>query len=169
MEKVSAKSSISQAKVLGTLISITGAFVVVFYKGPAIVSTSSHTVNTVLNLPQESPHSQWVIGGTLLATEYLLLAIWYIVQVRWFHTQKCWFLKNRFEFLTRFSQTKIIKMYPSEPIIVLLYTVSAMLLSIPVCVYGEPNLSAWKLSPDLGLAAIVYSVITSYITEEKIV
>ncbi|CAM8891242.1 unnamed protein product [Rhodiola kirilowii] len=132
LEKVAVRSSVSQAKFLGTLVSITGAFVVVFYKGPAVMSTSSPT-STSLQLPQSPTQRNWILGGTLLATEYLLLAIWYIVQ------------------------TKIIKLYPSEPLVVLLYNVTAMVLSIPVCLFREPDLSAWKLRPDIGLAAIVYS------------
>uniref|UniRef100_A0A7N0U300 WAT1-related protein n=1 Tax=Kalanchoe fedtschenkoi TaxID=63787 RepID=A0A7N0U300_KALFE len=130
LEKLALRSSISQAKLIGTLVSISGAFVVVLYKGPAVISTPS---SPSLHLPQSSPQRSWIIGGTLLASEYLLLAIWYIVQ------------------------TKIIKLYPSEPLVVLLYNVCAMFMSIPVCLYFDPNMSSWRLRPDIGLAAIVYS------------
>uniref|UniRef100_A0A7N0T2G2 WAT1-related protein n=1 Tax=Kalanchoe fedtschenkoi TaxID=63787 RepID=A0A7N0T2G2_KALFE len=127
MEKLNLRNSISQAKLCGTLLSIAGALTVVLYKGPIVLSTTSRF--SLHQLLQKN----WIIGGTLLATEYLLLAIWYIIQ------------------------TKIIQLYPSEPLVVLLYNVCAMVLSIPVSLYGEPDLSAWKLRADVGLAAIVYS------------
>ncbi|TYG83478.1 hypothetical protein ES288_D01G170800v1 [Gossypium darwinii] len=61
MEKHEWRSTSSQAKVLGTTISILGAFVVTFYKGP-----------TILRLPHQllsSPQINWVLGGLLLAVE----------------------------------------------------------------------------------------------------
>lgn len=80
MEKIGLKSSSSQAKVLGTLVSITGAFVVTLYKGPPIIIASSPSI--ALDQPQLlSSSSNWIIGGVLLTAEYILVPLWYIVQV----------------------------------------------------------------------------------------
>lgn len=79
MEKLKWRSISSQSKVLGTVISITGAFVVTLYKGPTILSTQSLVV-----LPHQllsSPQLNWVLGGLLLAAEALINSAWYIIQV----------------------------------------------------------------------------------------
>ncbi|TYH31273.1 hypothetical protein ES288_A01G160700v1 [Gossypium darwinii] len=72
MEKHEWRSTSSQAKVLGTTISIAGAFVVTFYKGP-----------TILRLPHQllsSPQINWILGGLLLAVEAFINSAWYVIQ-----------------------------------------------------------------------------------------
>lgn len=89
MEKLAWKRTSSQAKVIGTIISITGAFVVTLYKGPDIViaSTPSSSLQQHLNpsnrlfVGLNSSNTNWVIGGVFLTAEYILLPLWYIVQV----------------------------------------------------------------------------------------
>ena len=78
MEKLDLKRSSSIAKSVGALISVAGAFVVTFYKGPPIMSSSSssHSSNQLF-----SSQSHWVLGGFLLADESLLASMWYILQV----------------------------------------------------------------------------------------
>ncbi|XP_031741939.1 WAT1-related protein At3g28050 isoform X2 [Cucumis sativus] len=83
MEKVVLKSNSSQAKVMGTIISISGAFVVTFYKGPRIIFSSSPTISLSLHHNSQqlsSSDSNWVIGSLLLTAEYILVPLWYIVQ-----------------------------------------------------------------------------------------
>ncbi|KAL0773547.1 hypothetical protein Bca101_038698 [Brassica carinata] len=63
MEKISIRKETSVAKVLGTLLSIIGALVVTLYHGPVLMSS----------------HSDWVIGGGLLALQYILLSFSYLV------------------------------------------------------------------------------------------
>ncbi|XP_039045020.1 WAT1-related protein At5g40240-like isoform X1 [Hibiscus syriacus] len=72
MEKLEWRSTSSQAKVFGTIISITGAFVVTFYKGPTILRLSHQLLS--------SPQLQWILGGLLLAIEAFMTSAWYIVQ-----------------------------------------------------------------------------------------
>lgn len=79
MEKVAARSTSSQAKILGTVVSIMGAFVVTLYQGPPIVLASSASQNQLLSV--SAGKSNWVIGGLLLTAEYILVPLWYIVQV----------------------------------------------------------------------------------------
>lgn len=83
MEKVVVRNASSQAKVLGTIVSITGAFVVTFYKGPQIIIV--HTPSLSLDRPINALNSvdrSWAIGGLLLTAEYILVPLWYIVQVQ---------------------------------------------------------------------------------------
>ncbi|XP_050271304.1 WAT1-related protein At5g40240-like [Quercus robur] len=135
MEILALRSSITQAKIMGTIVSISGALVVLFYKGPTIISASSQSPSLSLPSPPGSSQANWdwVIGGLLLTAEYLLLSIWYIVQ------------------------TQVIKIYPAELIVVLLNNVCATIVSAPVCLIAEGNLSAWRLRPDITLVAVIYS------------
>ena len=93
MEKVAAKSRSSQAKVIGSIISIAGAFVVTFYKGPSINVAQTH-----LSLPLQqqisflhSVDTSWAIAGILLTADYLLVSLWYILQV---HISCCYLMES---------------------------------------------------------------------------
>ena len=80
MENLALRSSITQAKIIGTLVSISGALVVVFYKAPTIISPSQ-SPSLSLHSPRGTSETKWVIGGLLLAVEYLLLSGCSILQV----------------------------------------------------------------------------------------
>lgn len=80
------KSRSSQAKMVGTIVSIGGAFVVTLYKGPSIIIPHSHPHAPSFSLHQplhilKSVDPNWALGGLLLAAEYILVPLWYIVQV----------------------------------------------------------------------------------------
>lgn len=85
MEKLQFRSLSSQAKIIGTLVSITGALVVVLYKGPIVITTHHHDsrlsfMSIVFRAMSEQ--ADWIVGGALLATAYILLSIWDILQVK---------------------------------------------------------------------------------------
>lgn len=83
IEKVSFTSSTTQAKIIGTITSISGALLIVLYKGPKVIPSSTSS-SVSLQWPLESTQSNWVIGGLLEALAYLFFSFWYIVQVnRW--------------------------------------------------------------------------------------
>ena len=79
MEKIDLRGTSSLAKIMGTIVSISGAFVVTLYKGPPIVISQPSSAS--LYQPLNSLKSDWVIGGLLLTAEYILVPLWYIVQV----------------------------------------------------------------------------------------
>ncbi|CAD5333548.1 unnamed protein product [Arabidopsis thaliana] len=54
----------------GKIVSISGALVVVLYKGPKVLDAASFT----------SFESCWIIGGLLITSQYLLVSVWYILQ-----------------------------------------------------------------------------------------
>ncbi|XP_020960652.1 WAT1-related protein At5g40240 isoform X2 [Arachis ipaensis] len=76
MEKATLKSSSTQAKIIGSIISIIGALVVTLYKGPVVLSASSSSSL----LSSSSSQGDWVLGAFLLAASYTLPPLWYIVQ-----------------------------------------------------------------------------------------
>lgn len=130
MERLALRSASSQAKVIGTIVSILGASVVLFYKGPAVFSSES---SVSLQLQPRSSLSNWLIGGFLLIVERLLFSIWLIVM------------------------TQVMKMYPAELIVVFLYTIIGTIVAVPICVIAEPNLSSWILKPSVAIVAVGYS------------
>lgn len=94
MEKVSLKRSSSQAKIIGTVLSISGTFVVTLYKGPPIITT---TLKWPLSFdpPLSASSSYWVLGGIFLTAENILIPLHYIVLVPAillynFNFSKCW-------------------------------------------------------------------------------
>lgn len=90
MEKVDFRSSRSRVKIMGTLVSISGALVVTLYKGPPIGSLpfQSPSVSSEDSFPSQSSlfnmlatESNWILGGLFLAIACLSLAICNISQV----------------------------------------------------------------------------------------
>ncbi|WVZ12500.1 hypothetical protein V8G54_017030 [Vigna mungo] len=78
MEQVHWRTSSSQAKVLGTIVSIAGAFVVILYKGPIIYR--SHSNNFSDETVQSSSELNWILGGIMCVLDALFTSLWYIYQ-----------------------------------------------------------------------------------------
>ncbi|KVI02515.1 Drug/metabolite transporter [Cynara cardunculus var. scolymus] len=78
MEKVDIRSSSSQAKLIGTIIAISGAMVFALYQGPEILKTilSPETPNQLLL----SQPSNWVYGGLILVISGICGASWNVLQ-----------------------------------------------------------------------------------------
>ncbi|KAL0350976.1 UNVERIFIED_CONTAM: WAT1-related protein [Sesamum radiatum] len=131
MEKLVLSSKSSRAKVVGTVVSISGAFVVTFYKGPSISSSSSTPVS--LHQSVQSTQSNWMIGSLFLAVEYVLVAIWYIIQ------------------------THIMKGYPAESTVVFFYTFCVSILAAVVGFFAEEDSSKWTIRPSVALASVLCS------------
>nr|XP_029149795.1 WAT1-related protein At3g28050 isoform X2 [Arachis hypogaea] len=134
MEKVALKSSSSQAKVLGTIVSISGAFVVTLYKGPPIIiiHAPSFSIQPPIN-NLSSVDQSWAIGGLLLMAEYILVPMWYIVQVQ------------------------IMKVYPAELTVVFYYNLCVSIMAAIVAIFTETNPDAWKIGVDTALASVLCS------------
>ncbi|XP_021299365.1 WAT1-related protein At4g15540-like isoform X2 [Herrania umbratica] len=137
MENGELRSSSTQAKIIGTIASISGALVIIFYKGPEVFSSPTLTPSSSVSYwPLESSQSNWATGGLLLAVEYLLASICYIIQ------------------------TQVMKIYPAELIVVFCYNLCGTIISAPVCLLAESSLSAWRLRPSIAKVAVVYSGFT---------
>nr|XP_043635736.1 WAT1-related protein At5g40240-like [Erigeron canadensis] len=68
MEKVHLRSYTSQAKIAGTIVSISGAVIATVYSGPLVLS--------------ESVSLDWILGGLLLASQYFILAFSLVAQAK---------------------------------------------------------------------------------------
>ncbi|KAI3467492.1 hypothetical protein Pfo_024155 [Paulownia fortunei] len=133
MEEVNLRRLSTISKSLGTVVSISGAFIVTFYKGPAILNTpltSGSFMQLYLPLTQN-----WVLGGFLLACASFSTASWCILQA------------------------SILKMYPAEMIIVAFYCFFVTIQSSLVTLIAERDLTAWRIETKIGLIAVFYSAI----------
>ncbi|WCJ20929.1 nodulin MtN21 /EamA-like transporter family protein [Euphorbia peplus] len=133
MEKLALRSSITQSKFFGTILSVIGAFIAVFYSGPAILSTKSTVLLSNAHHTMVPPKSNWAIGGTLLAAQHILYALIFIIQ------------------------TQMMKICPSALLLTFLSYLSVTILSAPICFIAEKDLNAWRLKPDITLVALAYS------------
>ncbi|KAE8695626.1 WAT1-related protein [Hibiscus syriacus] len=138
LETVALRSSSSQAKIMGTIASISGALLVVLYKGPTVFSSPSSSPG-LLQWPLESSDPNWVTGGILLLVAYMLFSIWYIVQ------------------------TQVMEIYPAELVVAFFYNLCGTIVAVPVSLMAESELSSWRLRPSVAVIAVLYSgVFQSY-------
>ncbi|XP_073148390.1 WAT1-related protein At3g28050-like [Henckelia pumila] len=134
METLDLKRSSGILKFLGTITLIAGASIATLYKGAAILNKPSILTSSVhvLASPQD-----WVLGGNLLAMASFLTAVWSLVQ------------------------TKILKMYPVEMVVVAIYCVFLTIQSSVIALIAEKDSSAWKLQAEMGLVAVLYAGIVN--------
>ncbi|KAK4263317.1 hypothetical protein QN277_028748 [Acacia crassicarpa] len=137
MEVVHFKEYSSQAKVLGTIVSISGAFVVILYKGPPIFKNHSSVspYKQFLSLAQ----SNWVLGGFYLATESLFASLWYIYQA------------------------SVMKSYPSVMVVVFFQILFSTILSAIFAIIVVKDQSEWILRLDMGLVCIIYEAVADMV------
>ncbi|KAG8637977.1 WAT1-related protein At5g40240 [Manihot esculenta] len=133
LEKLALRSSSTQSKIIGTIVSILGALIMVLYKGPIILSTSSTTSPISIPQPVRLPASDWVIGGLLLAIQHIGYAFLFILQ------------------------TQMMQICPSELLVTFFCYLYSTVISAPVCFIAEPESSAWRIRPDITMVALIYS------------
>ncbi|XP_028801843.1 WAT1-related protein At3g28050 [Neltuma alba] len=134
MENLDLKLRSSQAKAIGTVVSITGALIVTLYKGLPV---------TPQPLPEKplswvllsSQHSNWLLGGFLLSIASFCNSLVIVVQF--------WVLKD----------------YPAEFMVTTICCSFVVVLSAIVALIAEGASVAWILRPDMELVAIFYSAI----------
>lgn len=135
MEKLQLKSSKSQIKILGTLVSISGALIMTLYKGYPILSPPAQPDSPPSPLTVLATPNSWIIGGFFIATACLSFSVNII------------------------GQGAILKGYPSEITLITFYCLFGTIQCALVAVIAERNPNAWKLSPDIELISVVYSAL----------
>uniref|UniRef100_A0A2P2JWJ8 WAT1-related protein At3g28050 isoform X1 n=1 Tax=Rhizophora mucronata TaxID=61149 RepID=A0A2P2JWJ8_RHIMU len=130
MEKLDLSSFSTLAKSMGTIISIVGAFIMTYYKGPQLLMMLSSSNSLCRLLFQQS---NWVFGGLLLAADCVMTSAWIIIQAL------------------------ILIKYPAELIVVFFYCFFVTVQSAIVCLVVEKDPAAWSLKPNIRLIAVLYS------------
>ncbi|XP_050231181.1 WAT1-related protein At3g28050-like [Mercurialis annua] len=136
MEKLELRLQSSQAKSIGTIVSVGGALFVTLYKGqPIALSLGLETTSSLHGPLLGIISSNWILGGILCAASALILALLLVVQT--------WILED----------------YPAELMVTCITCSFVTVLSAIVALIVDNNLNAWILKPDVGLIAIVCSAI----------
>ncbi|KAF8037155.1 hypothetical protein BT93_B0158 [Corymbia citriodora subsp. variegata] len=142
IETLNLRSSRSQIKILGTVVSISGALIVTLYKGPVIGGGISAVPYPDESLPTTQPNKalladvpNWVIGGMFLAAAGLSLATW------------------------NTAQAAVLKSYPSEVTLVSFCCFFGTLQCAVVALIAERDPKAWNLGPSIELIAVIYAAI----------
>ncbi|KAJ4973676.1 hypothetical protein NE237_006850 [Protea cynaroides] len=135
VEKVDMRSRGSQLRVLGSLVLITGAFIVTLYKGPSIGTTPSSNPSQIPTNSNSLTASNWVLGGLILSAGCLSLSIWHTLQAA------------------------TLKKYPAEMIVISFNSFFGTIQCAVVALILERNPAAWTLKPDLELLSIFYSAV----------
>ncbi|KAJ9564810.1 hypothetical protein OSB04_000776 [Centaurea solstitialis] len=137
MEKVDIRSSSSRAKLVGTVIAISGAMVFTLYQGPEIFKTilSPKTSNHLLS----SQPSNWVLGGLILVISGICGALWNVLQ------------------------TATAREYPDRLTIVFFFTVFATIQCIALSLVLVRNPSDWVLQPGIRMIAVVCGAVFSVV------
>lgn len=163
LEKADFRSSSAQAKLIGTVVSILGAFIVTLYEGPQILKSTSPQ-NSTQNLTQSQ---DWILGGLLLAMTSIFASLFIIAQVmitssqyskqvfritEWTH---CFALINC---LIYYSQALILKKHTSKLVVSLFYSSTIAILSALLSLIVEKDLSSWSLRSNLRIMAVIYAV-----------
>ncbi|KAI6670210.1 hypothetical protein NL676_005095, partial [Syzygium grande] len=138
MEKVSLSRRSRQAKIIGTVMSISVASVITLYKGLPIIFNSKPSLS--LYPLEHSSNSNWVVGGILLTAEYILVTLWYILLL----------------YYTYFHFKQIMKEYPAEMTVIFFYNGVVSFLTAIVCLVMEYNMNAWRVQ-GRGLASVICS------------
>ncbi|PWA61950.1 hypothetical protein CTI12_AA368450 [Artemisia annua] len=126
METLSFSKNSTRAKLLGTIVSITGAFVGTLYKGPQLIWSLPPLHSHSRSVSIGSSQDDWVLGGLLLSAENILLTYFYILQE-----------------------------YPAKLTVVFFYDLVVCILSAITGCFTEPDSSAWKIKPDITLVTIL--------------
>ncbi|XP_039063596.1 WAT1-related protein At3g28050-like [Hibiscus syriacus] len=131
MEELVWSRSSSKAKVMGTIISITGALVVTLYKGPPIFKASKPSMSFHQPLNSFGVDSNWVIGGAFFTAQFTLIPLWFVVL------------------------TQIMEEYPAELTVIFFYNFCVCFMALVVALVVERNASAWRTWSDIALASVV--------------
>ncbi|KAL0385583.1 UNVERIFIED_CONTAM: WAT1-related protein [Sesamum radiatum] len=138
------KSSGSQARLIGTLISVAGAIWITLYKGPTVRSHSSSSSSPPRLFVFSSTHENWILGCILFAASSFTLTIWNTVQVG------------------------TTKMCPQVMKIISFYSLFGTLQSAVLALFMERDPTAWTLHLDFQLLVIVLTAIFSSLIRSSV-
>ncbi|KAL1215341.1 WAT1-related protein [Cardamine amara subsp. amara] len=134
--KLDWRNTSTRAKVMGTIISISGAFVEELYKGPFIRPASSSSPNRLLksipkllvyyNLPDN-----WFLGCVFLAAAVFSVSLFNVIQ------------------------TGTVKKYPHVMKVASFYSIVGTIQCLIFSLFMERDLSAWKIQPNFDLFLII--------------
>ncbi|KAI7757073.1 hypothetical protein M8C21_028473 [Ambrosia artemisiifolia] len=142
IEKIDIRSSSSVAKLLGTMVAISGAMVFTFYQGPRIFHTtpSLGSPDQLLSLHQ----SNWIFGGLVVMVGGAFSCIWSVLQ------------------------TTTMREYPDQQTIVFFYCLFGTIQCMVISPFIERDQNAWVLKPGTGMTAVILGGVYSTIGHNSV-
>ncbi|KAJ4884300.1 WAT1-related protein [Raphanus sativus] len=134
--KLNWRNMSTRAKVMGTIISLSGAFAEELYKGPFVRPASSSSPTRLLkSIPK--------------------LLVYYNIPDNWF--LGCIFLAAAVFSVSLFNviQTGTVKKYPHVMKVASLYSIVGTIQCLIFSLFMERDLSAWKIEPNFDLCLII--------------
>nr|XP_024923313.2 WAT1-related protein At5g40240-like isoform X1 [Ziziphus jujuba var. spinosa] len=142
MEVLDLRMKSSQAKSIGSVISIAGALIVTLYRGFPLTSAIS-VPHKILNELVFSLQSKWVTGGFLLLLQSFSLALLYVVQA--------WVIRD----------------FPAELMASLIRCLFVTIISTAVALAEISDPNAWKFKSKMELIALGYNIRIRKILKKK--
>ncbi|PIN09337.1 putative integral membrane protein [Handroanthus impetiginosus] len=131
IEKLAVIQRHGLAKVLGSMLGLSGAMIYTFYKGPPLYSGSEN--ETHMSLAKTITKEDWIKGSLLLMASILTWSSWLIIQ------------------------NPLLKEYPTR---LRLTTMQCGFSCITATIYSaavERNISSWLIGWNVNLVSVVYS------------
>ncbi|CAA0810012.1 WAT1-related protein [Striga hermonthica] len=134
IENLAIRKKHGWAKILGSVLGISGAMVFTFYKGPHLYSGSNKEAQNLIvkNYSKE----EWIKGSLLLLGSNLTWSIWLVMQA------------------------PILKEYPAKLRLTTLQCGFSCLVSAVYGAIKERDISSWKLGWNINLLSLTYSVVS---------
>ncbi|XVF39084.1 hypothetical protein PTKIN_Ptkin01aG0006900 [Pterospermum kingtungense] len=135
MESISIRQIPGIAKVFGSVISLSGALMFAFVKGPPIKFMNWHsaTQNQTAYTPSKTYSiGEWIKGSLIMLSANTAWSLWIVLQGR------------------------IVKQYPAKIRLTALQCFFSCIQSTCWAIAAERNLSAWKLGWDVHLLSVSY-------------
>ncbi|XP_021742037.1 WAT1-related protein At3g28050-like isoform X2 [Chenopodium quinoa] len=137
MEILNLRSQSSILKLIGTIVSISGAFILIFYQGLPICNMFPSPIKPSLHsLVELQTQPNWVLGGTFLSMSCLVLSLAYIT--------KTWIARD----------------YPSTVLIILITFFFETIMVSFVTLIAENDASVWKPTFGIELISILFGAIS---------
>ncbi|KAK9052423.1 hypothetical protein SSX86_029052 [Deinandra increscens subsp. villosa] len=133
MEKFDIMKPSSQAKALGTVVAITGAFVMTFYQGPPLFNTIHDLDLNKIILSSEK--SKWILGSLLITITCICSSSWNVFQ------------------------TATVKEYPDEVTVVFLFCCFGTIQCAIFTLVFERNTDVWILDNTTEWVSIIFAAI----------
>ncbi|XP_024009630.1 WAT1-related protein At1g70260 isoform X1 [Eutrema salsugineum] len=145
--KLDWRNTSSRAKVMGTIISISGAFVEELYKGPFIRPASSSSPTRFLkSIPRLFVYynipDNWFLGCIFLAAAVFSVSLFNVVQ------------------------TGTVKKYPHVMKVASFYSIVGTIQCLMFSLFMERDLTAWKIQPNFDLFLIIATCDTNKCTRK---
>ncbi|CAH2044893.1 unnamed protein product [Thlaspi arvense] len=132
-ETLNIKSNIGRAKVLGTMICITGALVLTLYKGPALTRQNTQMQTQTTKDSTAATTQKWAMGSIMLIISILIWSAWFIVQA------------------------KISRIYPCQYTSTTILSFFGVIQSALLSLISERSISMWVVKERFQVLALLYS------------